>query len=290
VPLKHVLESGDTVEIITSDSARPSRDWLGVVTTSRAKNRIRHYLREQADGESVALGRRLIEREVRKAGQAARDLALDDVAQSLGFDGAEDLAAAVGRGDLGVTELARKLRPGPEPPAGIVGRIARRVGRRDAGVRIDGIGDVMVRFAKCCQPLPGDRIVGIITRGRGISVHRVDCSNTFAPCVDGEHRIKVEWDVEGGQTFPAAFTVTGAPRRDFLADVSKAVSDEGVEVTSASLEYEDGLAVARFHVEVGNLHRLRRLIRTVSTLKGVRSVERRRSGAEPGAPCPKEEP
>jgi len=290
VPLKHVLESGDTVEIITSDSARPSRDWLGVVATSRAKNRIRHYLREQADGESVALGRRIIEREIRKAGSAARDLALDDVAQSLGFDGAEDLAAAVGRGDLGVTELARKLRPGPEPPAGIVGRIARRVGRRDAGVRIDGIGDVMIHFAKCCQPLPGDQIVGIITRGRGISVHRVDCPNTFAPCVDEDHRIKVEWDVEGGQTFPAAFTVTGAPRRDFLADVSKAVSDQGVEVTSASLEYEDGLAVARFHVEVGNLHRLRKLIRAVSALKGVRSVERRRSGAESGAPCPKEEP
>jgi GTP pyrophosphokinase len=287
-PLKHVLESGDTVEIITSDSARPSRDWLSIVTTSRAKNRIRHYLREQADGESVMLGRRIIEREIRKAGPAARDLALDDVAQSLGFDGAEDLAAAVGRGDLGVTELARKLRPVPEPPAGIVGRIARRVGRRDAGVRIDGIGDVMVHFAKCCQPLPGDQIVGIITRGRGVSVHRVDCPNTFAPCVDGDHRIRIEWDVERGQTFPAAFTVTGSPRRDFLTDVSKAVSDQGVEVTSASLEYEDGLAVARFEVEVGNLHRLRKLIRAVSTLRGVRSVERRRSDAGPGAPCPKE--
>jgi guanosine-3',5'-bis(diphosphate) 3'-pyrophosphohydrolase len=292
VALKQALESGDTVEIVTSDSARPSRDWLGLVATSRAKSRIRHFLREQADGESVTLGRRIIEREVRKAGQGARDIALDDVAQSLGLDGAQDLAAAVGRGEVGVTELARRLRPdGPDRGHGIVERIARRVGHRDAGIRIDGIGDVMIHYAKCCQPLPGDQIVGIITRGRGISVHRVDCPNTFGPSVDDDHRIKVEWDVEQGQTFPAGFVVTGSPRRDFLADVSKAIADQGVEVASASLASEDGLAVARFDVEVGNLHRLRKLIRTIAGIKGVRAVERRRTVDDRmPSPRPMEEP
>ncbi len=293
VALKQELESGDTVEIVTSDSARPSRDWLSLVATSRAKSRIRHFLREQADGESVALGRRIIDREIKKAGPGARDIALDDVAQSLGLDGAQDLAAAVGRGEIGVTELARRLRPeGPERAHGIVERIARRVGRRDAGIRIDGIGDVMIHYAKCCQPLPGDQIVGIITRGRGISVHRVDCPNTFGPTVDDDHRIKVEWDVEQGQTFPAGFVVTGSPRRGFLADVSKAIADQGVEVTSAALSSEDGLAVARFDVEVGNLHRLRKLIRTVSAVKGVRAVERRRTVGDDHAasPRPMEEP
>ena len=293
VALRHELGSGDTVEIITSDSARPSRDWLGLVSTSRAKSRIRHFLREQADGESVALGRRIIDREIRRAGPGARDVALDDVAQSLGLDGAQHLAAALGRGEIGVTELARRLRPGePDGGHGIVERIARRVGRRDTGIRIDGIGDVMIHYAKCCQPLPGDQIVGIITRGRGISVHRVDCPNTFGPDVDDDHRIKVEWDVEQEQTFPAGFVVTGSPRKGFLADVSKAIADEGVEVTSAALSSEDGLAVARFDVEVGNLHRLRKLIRTVSAVKGVRAVERRRTVGDDHAasPRPMEEP
>jgi len=290
VPLRHALESGDTVEIIRSDSARPSRDWLNQVATSRAKSRIRHFLRIQADGESVVLGRRIIDREIRKAGPAARDVALDDVAQSFGLDGAQELAAAVGRGEVGVTDLARRLRPEAERPAGIVGRIARRVVRRDAGIRLDGISDVMIHFARCCQPLPGDQIVGIITRGRGVSVHRVDCPNTFAPSVDEDHRIKVEWDVRQGQTFPAGFVVTGSPRRDFLADVSKAISDQGVEVSSATLASEDGLAVARFDVEVGNLHRLRKLLRAVSAVRGVRGVERRRGTGESATSRPREEP
>jgi len=284
VPLKHTLVSGDTVEIITSDSARPSRDWLGMVASSRAKSRIRHFLRELADGEAVALGRRIIEREVRKGGPSARDVALDDVAQSLGLDGAQELAAAVGRGDVSAAELARKLHPEPERGAGLVSRIARRVGERDAGVRVDGIGDVMIHYAKCCQPLPGDPIVGIITRGRGISIHRVDCPNTFAPTIDDDHRIKIDWDVDRNQTFPAGFVVTGSPRRDFLAEVSKTIADQEVEVSSATLHLEDGLAVARFEVEVGNLHRLKKLIRTISSLRGVRAVERRRSGDEPSQP------
>jgi len=277
VPLKHELVSGDTVEIVTSDSAHPSRDWLGCVATSRARSKIRHHVRQQAAGESVILGKRIIDRELRRLGGESKASPLDDVAQSFGFDSVQDLAAAVGRGDVGVSELVRKLQP-PAPRArGIVERITRKVRRPEAGVRIEGVGDLMVRFAQCCQPVPGDQIVGIITRGRGISVHKVDCPNTFGPTVDRAHRIPVEWDVDEGQRFPAGFIVRGDLTKDFLADVSKAIADEGVEVTGASMTAEDGQVVARFVVSVGNLHRLKKLIRTVGGLKGVRSVERRRS-------------
>jgi len=276
VSLKHELASGDTVEIVTSESAHPSRDWLGAVATSRARAKIRHYLREQAEGQSVVLGRRIIDRELKRLGRDAKDVSLDDVAQSFGLDGVTELAAAVGRGDIGPGELTRKLRPVAPRRRGIVGRLARRVRGQDTGVRIEGVGDIMVRFAHCCQPVPGDQIVGIITRGRGISVHRVDCPNTFGPTIDREHRIAVEWDVEEGQTFPAGFVVRGDLTQRFLADVSKAIADEGVEVTGASMTTEDGQVVARFVVSVGNLHRLQKLIRTISGLKGVRSVERRR--------------
>ena len=273
VSLRHQLRSGDTVEIVTSDSAHPSRDWIGLVATSRARSKIRHHVRAQADGESVVLGRRIIDREFRRAGSAARDVALDDVAQGFGLDGGQELAAAVGRGDIGVGELARKLRPAG-PRGGLVRRIARRVRRQEAGVRIEGIGDLMVSFAKCCQPLPGDQIVGIITRGRGISVHRVGCANTFGPTIDDAHRIPVEWDVEKGQEFPASLVVTGELKRGFLADVSKAILDEGVEVSAASMRADRGEAVAHFTVSVGNLHRLRKLMRAVESLKKVRRVER----------------
>jgi GTP pyrophosphokinase len=276
VSLKYELESGSTVEVVTSDSAHPSRDWLNLVATSRARSKIRHYLREQADGESVVLGRRIIDRELKKLGGVAKDVSLDDVAQSFGFDGIQDLAAAVGRGDIGQGELERKLRPASRRPA-IVERIAKKVRRPQTGVRIKGIGDLMLRFAKCCQPVPGDQVVGIITRGRGISVHRVGCPNTFGPTIDEEHKINVEWDVAEGQTFPASFVVRGDLTKSFLADVSHAIADQGVEVIGASMSTEDGQVVARFSVAVGNLHRLKKLIRTIGSLKGVKDVERRRS-------------
>jgi guanosine-3',5'-bis(diphosphate) 3'-pyrophosphohydrolase len=276
VTLRHPLSSGDTVDIMTSESAHPSRDWLGMVATSRARSKVRHYIRQQADDESVVLGRRIIDREVKRFGTRAAGVSQDDVAQSLGFDGVRELAAAVGRGDVGMSELTRRLAPEPSRGARIVQRITRKVRRPETGIRIEGVGDLMVRFAKCCQPLPGDQIVGIITRGRGISVHRVGCSNTFGPDIDDQHRIAVEWDVAEGQTFPAGFVVTGDLTHSFLADVSKTIADQGIDVTAASMTTEDGLVVARFRVSVGNLHRLKKLIKMIGGLRGVRSVERRR--------------
>ena len=276
VPLRYQLSSGSTVEVVTSDSAHPSRDWLGFVATSRARSKIRHYLREQADNECVVLGRRIIDKEIRKLRSDGKELSLDDIAQSFGFDGMREFAAAVGRGDIGMGELTKRLSPSARRPA-IVERLARKVRRPETGVRIKGIGDLMLSFAKCCQPVPGDQIVGIITRGRGISVHRVDCPNTFGPTIDDDHRIPVDWDVGESQTFPASFVVKGDLTNSFLADVSKAIVDQGVEVIGASMATEDGQVVARFSVSVGNLHRLKKLIRTIAGLKGVRSVERRRS-------------
>ncbi len=277
VTLKHLLESGSTVEVVTSEAAHPSRDWLGLVATSRARSKIRHYLREQADGESIILGRRIIDKELKKLGPAASAVSLDDVAQSFGLDGTQDLAAAVGRGDVGLGELGRRLRPAPPKRPAIVERFARKVRRPETGVKIKGIGDIMLSFAKCCQPVPGDQIVGIITRGRGISVHRVGCPNTFGPTIDDEHKMSVEWDVGERQTFPAGFVVHGDLTSSFLADVSRAIADQGVEVTGASMATEDGQVVARFSVVVGNLHRLKKLIRTLKGLKGIKGVERRRS-------------
>ena len=282
VSLKHELKSGDTVEVVTSDAARPSRDWLAFAASSRARTKIRHYIREQADGESVALGRRIIDREIKRAGASARSTSIDDLAQSLGLDGARELSAAVGRGDVVASAIAERLASDRDGAPGLVERLTRRVRRPETGVRIDGLSDIMITYAKCCQPVPGDRITGIVTRGRGISVHRVGCPNTFGPTIDDEHRMPIEWDVRDGQTFPAGFVVRGDLTSSFLADVSRAIADEGVEVTGATMSTEGGEAVARFRVEVGNLHRLKRLIRIVRRLKGVASVERRRPSSGTG--------
>jgi GTP pyrophosphokinase len=282
VSLKHELESGDTVEVMTSDAAHPTRDWLDSVASSRARSKIRHYLRQQADDQSVAIGRRIIDREIKRAGSAARGTSIDDLAQSFGLDGSGELAAAVGRGEIVAESIAERLAPPREGARGLVDRLARRVRRPETGVRIDGLSDIMLTFAKCCQPVPGDQITGIVTRGRGISVHRVGCPNTFGPSIDEAHRVPLEWDVRTGQTFPASFSVRGNLTSSFLADVSRAIADEGVEVTGATMSTEGGEAVARFRVEVGNLHRLRRLIRIVRRLKGVASVERRRPSSSTG--------
>jgi GTP pyrophosphokinase len=287
VPLRHELVNGDTVEVITSPSARPHQDWLGIVKTASARSKIRHWLREQHRADAVALGREMLERELKKKG--VREFTEDDLsdcAMSLGLTDAETLLARLGQGTISLGQAVRRMVPEKE---GLAERLKRgtleafrQVTKRPGqGVRIQGIENVLLSFARCCQPVPGDRVIGIVTRGRGVSVHRVECPNTFEQNAAKERRVEVDWDVAPDQLFPVRLLVYGADRLTLLADIAKAIAATRVNIRSAGMAGEDRLARGAFLVEVPNLRLLTEVMGAVRRVKGVSRVERQVQMGEP---------
>jgi GTP diphosphokinase / guanosine-3',5'-bis(diphosphate) 3'-diphosphatase len=279
VPLQYELKNGDTVDIITQSQAHPTLHWLQVARTSRARTKIRHWIKEQGHAESVTLGRGLLDRELRAA-RIEFDLedGLTDVAQGLGYEDGEKLLAALGNGSQSVQSVMNRIRP-PAPRTKIAGFIPKPRGDRMArgpkpGIEVQGVGNLMIRFAHCCAPVPGDRVVGVITKGRGISVHRQDCVNVIGGHVEAGRQIEVAWDAGEGQSFAVRLLVTGEDRTNLLADISKKISSLGVNIQSGDFASEDGVARATFIVEVRNLRELNEVITAVRNVKNVRTVSR----------------
>jgi guanosine-3',5'-bis(diphosphate) 3'-pyrophosphohydrolase len=277
VPLKHVLESGDTVKIVTSASARPSEGWLQIVKSPGARSKIRHWLRLARRQDSIVLGREILERELKKNRlKSPADLA--DVAQAMGLHSEEQLLASIGSGDVNAESVASRLTR-HAPGAGVqrtmpLERLRELAERRRHFVRIHGISNLMVSFARCCEPIPGDRIVGVITRGRGVSVHRIDCPNTFDERVDQGRRISVEWDVAKNEVFLVNLLVTGSDRQNLLADIAKAISETETNIRRSDVKSSGSKAEGRFVVEVRNLRHLNKVMKAISRVKNVIRVER----------------
>jgi guanosine-3',5'-bis(diphosphate) 3'-pyrophosphohydrolase len=277
VSTKHVLESGDTVEIITSPSARPSEDWLKVLKSSEAKGKVRHWLRLASQEDSVALGKEILEKELKKNRLTAPD-DLTDIAVAMGLQSEEQLVAGIGRGEVSVESVLLKISPRPSR-VGIEKvfpfKKLRELGeRRRHYVKIQGISNLMVSFAHCCEPIPGDRITGVITRGRGVSVHRIDCPNTFDDRVEKGRRINVEWDVGRDDVFVVNLVVRGSDRQNLLADIAKAISEANTNIKHSDMGLVDGEVKGRFVVEVQDLRHLERVMKAISKVKNVRRVER----------------
>ncbi len=279
VPLRHVLRNGDTVEIITSPQARPHEDWLKIAHTAMARGKIRHWLRQQRHADSVSLGREMVERELRRSRLRMEDAPLEEVAKEQGCADVDALFARIAEGQVSLTAVTRRMTP---PKEGLAERLARGplealgIGRKPAGgVRLQGIDNVMVNYARCCQPVPGDPVVGLITIGRGVSLHRQDCPNTFAGRVAPERRVVVEWDARAGDTFPVRLVVTGKDRPSLLADIAKAIAAVGVNIRTAGMQSEDKTVRGVFVVEVPHLAKLQEVMAAIRRLPGVQRVERR---------------
>jgi GTP pyrophosphokinase len=290
VPLRHELQNGDTIEVITSPSARPHLDWLGVARSASARSKIRHWLREQHRADAIELGRDLLERELKKrGGPELRDADLAGVAKALDVADADSLLARIGQGTVALGHVVRRLLPEKEGFAERLRRgtldafreVTKRPGR---GVRIDGLDNVLLSFAGCCQPVPGDAVVGWITRGRGVSVHRVECPNTFDDPERRERLVEVEWNVTPKQLFPVRLLIYGADRPSLLADIAKAIAALGVNIRSAGMAGEDRRARGAFLVEVANLRSLQDVIGAVRRVKGVSRIERQAPTKDGGAP------
>ncbi len=287
VPLRHTLRNGDMVEIITSPQAKPHADWLKIAQTANARGKIRHWLRQQRHEDSVALGREMLERELKRMRLKLDDAPLDEVVKEQECEDVDTLFARIGEGQLSLTVVTRKLAP---PKEGLAERLARGplealgIGRKPAGgVRLQGIDNVMVNYARCCQPVPGDPVIGIVTIGRGVSLHRQDCPNTFAGRVAPERRVPVEWDARAGDTFPVRLVITGKDRSSLLADIAKAIAAVNVNIRTAGMQAEDQIVRGVFVVEVPHLAKLHEVMSAIRKLPGVQRVERRQRLLKPSA-------
>ena len=287
VPLRTELRSGDTVQIITAPQARPNRDWLKIVRTHAARSKIRHWLKVAEHSDSVALGKEMLEREVRRRRLAPPpDVPLESLAQAFGHPDVNGLYAALGQGNLSVQQVITKWIPDEAGPVQKIKEASletiRALTRRPSrGVRIQGVENLMVTYAQCCQPVPGDAVVGIVTRGRGVTVHRNDCPNTFEGRVAAERRVPVDWSAAPDDSFTVKLSIYGQDRRSLLADIAKAISTTNTNIRTAGIKANDRNARGAFVVEVRDLNHLREVMRAVEKVDGVDAVEREQVFGKP---------
>jgi GTP pyrophosphokinase len=282
-PLSRELRNGDTIEILTNARQRPNRDWLAFVKTSRARQRIRQWIRKEEFDSALKLGKEFLDRELKKAKRALPTDRHDllEAALALGFPDFEHVHAALGRGDVGPTAVIKQLFPDHDAaevakrPPTTLEKLAERLRISGRGVRIQGMDNLMVRYSRCCQPVPGDAVVGYITRGRGVSIHRQDCPNVLALARDPERRVEIEWAAEKGDRFFVRLYMRGTDRRGILSDVAKAISDTGTDIQHADMRTGEGGMTAEFVVEVQDLAHLEKVRRAIGRVKGVLAVERR---------------
>jgi guanosine-3',5'-bis(diphosphate) 3'-pyrophosphohydrolase len=278
-PLSRPLRNSETVEIITSPTARPSRDWLAHVRTGRARHKIRQVLKQEAQRSSQRLGVEILERELKRRRLAKpSDDDLARVADELKLNDTTHLLASVGQGDVNVTQVLRLLHPDldtAEPPRpNVFERFVDRV-RGPKGVRIQGVDGLMVRYAQCCQPVPGDVVVGYVTRGRGVSIHRGDCPNLLFLANEPERRLEIDWQEAEGERFVVRLAIEGNDRRGLYADIASAISGTGTDIRSMDLKTTDGKAIGSVLVEVENLGHLQRIMKAARRVKGITDVARR---------------
>ena len=267
-----------SVTIITSPHQTPSSYWLDIVKTTKASSKIRSWFRKATLEQSISLGEDLLDRELKRLkvkGKMSDEL--EALAKEYGLSDASRLYAAIGRGEYSAAQVAQRLLPEEpaaedEPPkASVLTRFVDRMRRSRGGVKVTGIDNLMIRFAQCCQPVPGDPIIGFITRGRGVTVHNKECTNIVD---DLERRLEVHWDVEKDQFFVVGLRIHGTDRPGLLNEISRTISDAGINITHAAMDTTDGLADGNFGIEVEHLSQLERLIVRINRIKGVDRVER----------------
>lgn len=289
-PLSRQLRNGDTVEVITNPRQLPSRDWLAFVKTTRARQRIRQWIKREEFEASVRLGREILEREVKKLRlPKVSEKAMEAAATELGQPDFDHVHAALAQGELGARAVVKALHPALEEPHPDRGptpleRIAARVRRAPKGVRIQGLDNVMVRYSQCCQPVPGDDVIGYITVGRGISIHRKDCPNVLSLAQETERRVEIEWTAEQGDRFFVRLSTRGTDRQGLLSDIAKAISDTGTNIRHADIRGTDEGMVGEFVVEVQDLAHLRKVVAAIRRTRGVLDVSRRESLSEEDLP------
>jgi GTP pyrophosphokinase len=275
--LKYQIQNGDTIEIIKSKNGAPSKDWLNFVVTTKARHRIRQWFKTAERDRSISLGKEMLEKELKKNdlnySQLLKDGELDRAARELSLTGAEDLFASVGFGKVSVRQVVGKLKP-KESQMTFMDRMFRRAKKTPRqGIKVRGEGDVLVRFPGCCNPLPGEDIVGYITQGRGVTIHSARCKSLAS--ANPDRRVDVEWDLDKESAYEVNLRVKVRDRPGVLAELSGAIADAQANITKASVQtYADKSGLIEFTLQVTSKEHLDRVFNAIRKFKWVDRVVR----------------
>lgn len=270
VPLRYKLNSGDVIEILRSSKQHPSKDWLRIAKTSRAKTKIKSWLRTQENEQSIALGREILDKRI-KGLHLGKDVDYDALAKEFSYGDTGEFFMAVGFGRLSANQVVHKIAPEEQKKA--PKQTDQKKRQEPSGIVVKGVEDLLVRYAKCCRPIPGDDVVGFITRGRGITVHRGGCPYVLE--VDPHRLISVEWDKNFSENHEIEFTVSCADKPGMLGSITAAIGTHNVNITNMkAYPVSNGSSLCIFRVTVKSLSELRDLFNDIRKLKGVEKIDR----------------
>jgi len=281
VPLKYELQTGEIVEVVTSKGHHPSKDWLNFVKTVKARSRIRQWIKTQEKERSISLGREMCEKAFRKYrlnfNTLIKSEEMKNVVEAFGFKQTDDLIASVGYGKITPLQIIRKITPKEEveDADSLLNKVVTKVDKKKekGGVMVKGVDDVLVRFGKCCQPVPGDPIIGYITRGYGVTIHRATCVNALK--MNPERQIEVEWNQDTTETYPVKILVRSLDRVGLLADVAANITKNGANILSANTETKENHTVdSYFSLSVHGTDHLTRVVESLKQVKQVLEVKR----------------
>jgi len=279
VPLNTVLKNGDTVEVLTSKSQNPSYGWLKFVVTSKARNHINRFLRKAMREESIKLGQQLLEKTLRRLKRSALITEVKDSFAKFGYNSSDSFLESIGSGDLSIRDVLIKVQPEEDvvldkEPVEEEKRFLDFARSRSKGIKLQGIKNLMVTFGKCCNPIPGDEMIGFVTRGRGITVHHSSCKSLPLLNEESDRLMPVEWDVARSDIFNVRLKVESLDRKGMLKEITEVISGANINITSVEMKVKDVLSTGYFIVQVNNLKQLDRVINKVSKIPGVDAVER----------------
>ncbi len=277
VALRTALKSGQQVEIITSQNQKPSQDWLSYVKTSKARHWIKKILRDEQKLQTLQIGDEILTKFLKKYKLTSESPEVQEVLPKIGFQNLESLKIAIGRGEFVVDTLIKKIFPDEQekniPKDNFFVKFLKRA-RSDTGIRVQGMDNMLIHFAQCCQPVPGDRIIGYITRGKGVTIHRTDCKNMIKLYEDKERIVDVEWDIDHNQKFQVHLSILGEDRRNLLKDITLMISKQEINIINVYFHVEDMYAHGSVDIEVKDLQHLTKIINDIRKVPGVFAVER----------------
>ena len=279
VPLNTKLKNGDMVEIITSKSQMPSYGWQKFIVTTKARNQVNRYLKKIQDEESIKLGEEMLEKTLRRMKMLKDTNEFRESFSRFGYSDTGALLKAIGSGIITVRDMFRKLRPQEEEMDERTEeeestRFFDFARSKSKGIILDGIDNLMVNFGKCCNPIPGDELIGFVTRGRGITVHQSACKSLPLLSHESDRLIPVEWNVKSSDHFNVRLRIVSQDYKGALKDMSECISKQNVNIASVDIKVKESVAVAHFIVQVKNNRQLNRLMRKMTKLKNVDYVER----------------
>ncbi len=283
VPLRYPLQNGDTVEVLTSQTQVPSKDWLKFVKTTKAKARIKHWVKVEEQRRSLEIGKQIFERELRRhnlsPSETYKSKKLQEHFGEFKASNLDELLAAIGYGKVSAQQVISKLIPEPALKEGLADKVVKKLHIHDTGVKVRGVNDILIRLSKCCNPLPGDKIIGFVTRGRGLSVHAVDCPNIDELDYDRDRIVEVAWATKDVRTHSVAIRVLTLDRPGMLASVSAAISAASSNISHAEIiTTEEKKAVLNFVVDVNDTNHLEKVLKNIRQVDGVLQAKRVRKG------------